>query len=675
MLSGRFRLCSPKASGVVVGQALRRGRGEQINIMNGVKHKLLTLGLAFGLLTSSLQAVAEEVTLNFSDADLVAVINSVSQITGKNFIIDPRVKGKVTVVSSKPLNEAEVYNVFLSILQVHGFATVPTRNAIKIIPDATAKQSSTPFDAASRNPADQLITRVLQIKHINAAQLVPILRPLVAQQGHLAAYPTTNVLIISDRASNILRIDRIIAEMDKEIDSDIEIIKLKHAFAAEVVRLLTGLNLGAGDPKAQPGGGIKINADERTNSILLIGERSERLKYRAVIADLDSPVESSGNTHVVYLRYADAANIASILSSVGQEAAKAEAKNVGAAGAGGLGEAVNVQADEDSNALVITAPASIFPSLRSVIQQLDIPRGQVHIEAIIAEVSLETAQQLGVQWAAFDRGNGVFTSRFSGSGSTIDGILGSAGEGGESGGLRLPIIPDGATLGLGTISDSGLSIVALIRALSGDGETNLLSTPSIVTLDNQEAEIIVGQNVPFVTGEYTTSTDTGGDTVNPFRTVEREDIGISLKVKPQINEGNAITLEIEQEVSAIAASSADTVDIVTTIRKISTTVQLDDEELLILGGLIDDAYIDSEQKIPFLGDIPILGALFRSTSTRKTKRNLMVFIRTTIIKDPDKARLLSKKKYNYMRDLQVEYSKESGVGPAMLPYEQLVPYE
>jgi len=266
-------------------------------------NRLTTTLIACGLMLASFQAPAEKVTLNFSDADLVAVINSVSQITGKNFIIDPRVKGKINVVSSKPLNEEEVYNVFLSILQVHGFATVPTRNAIKIIPDATAKQSAAPFGSGSRSPGDQLITRVLEIKNINAAQLVPILRPLVAQQGHLAAYPTTNVLIISDRASNIKRIDRIISQMDKKIDSGIEIIKLKHAFAAEVVRLLTSLNVVSPDQKAQAGGGIKISADERTNSVLLSGERSVRLKYRAIISDLDSPVESAGNTFAGRIRW------------------------------------------------------------------------------------------------------------------------------------------------------------------------------------------------------------------------------------------------------------------------------------------------------------------------------------------------------------------------------------
>ena len=633
--------------------------------MKAVLRKLLGIGLCVSLLLASARGLAEEVTLNFSDADLVAVINSVSQITGKNFIIDPRVKGKVTVVSSKPLNEEEVYNVFLSILQVHGFATVPAEYAIKIIPDATAKQSSAPSSAASRNPGDQLITRVLTIEHINAAQLVPILRPLVAQQGHLAAYPATNVLIISDRASNILRIDRIIGEMDKEIDSDIEIIKLEHAFAAEVVRLLTGLNLTSPDQKPQAGGGIKITADERTNSVLLIGERAQRLKYRAIIADLDAPVESSGNTHVVYLRYAEATNIATILNTVGQEAIKAEGKNVGAAGggaAGGGAESVSVQADEASNALVITAPASIFPSLRSVIQQLDIPRAQVHIEAIIAEVSLDTSQEIGVQWAAYEEGTLAAVSRFRGSGLGIDEI-GAAVSADDPSGIS---IPEGATLGLGSIADSGLSFITLIRALAGDGETNLLSTPSIVTLDNQEAEIIVGQNVPFVTGE---STGTSSDTSNPFRTIEREDIGISLKVKPQINEGNAITMELEQEVSSIGASSADTVDVVTNKRSIRTTVQLEDAEMLVLGGLIDDAYIDNVQKVPLLGDIPIIGALFRSTRTSKVKRNLMVFIRASIIKDPDKARMLSQNKYDFMRGLQLDARGEEEVGPLLVPYE------
>jgi general secretion pathway protein D len=337
---------------------------------------------------------------------------------------------------------------------------------------------------------------------------------------------------------------------------------------------------------------------------------------------------------------------------------KVEGKNVGAAG-GAAGGSVNVQADEDTNALVISASATVFPSLRSVIQQLDIPRAQVHIEAIIAEVSLDTAKELGVQWGALDRGNGVLTTRFPNEPSPeslVDIISGA-----------LNPIPTGLTLGLGTISDNGLSIATIIRALEGDGETNLLSTPSIVTLDNQEAEIIVGQNVPFVTGQ---STGEASDTNNPFQTIQREDIGISLKVTPQINEGDAITLELYQEVSAIAASSAGAVDIVTTKRSISTTVQLEDEQMLVLGGLIDDAYTDSEQKVPFLGDIPGIGALFRSTRTQKVKRNLMVFIRATIIKDPAKARTLSINKYNFMRNIQLQENEgEDVLGPVLVPYE------
>jgi general secretion pathway protein D len=571
------------------------------------------------------------------------------------------------------LNEEEVYNVFLSILQVHGFATVPTKNAIKIIPDATAKQSAAPFTSANSNPGDQLITRVLQIDHINAAQLVPILRPLVAQQGHLAAYPTTNVLIISDRASNIKRIDRIIAEMDKKVDSGIEIIKLNYAFAAEVVRLLSSLNVVSADQKTPAGGGVKITADERTNSVLLSGERSARLKYRAIISDLDSPIESSGNTHVVYLRYADAKNIATILSNVGQEALKAEAKNVGAGGAGGAGESVNIQADEESNALVISAPASIFPSLRAVIQQLDIPRAQVHIEAIIAEVSLATSKELGVQWLFRNSQPGAIgSSQFSTFGASIGGIVG-----GITDGITDSVIPDGGILGLGGIDDDGLSIAVLIRALQGDGETNLLSTPSLVTLDNQEAEIIVGQNVPFVTGQ---STGASSGTENPFQTIERQDIGITLKVTPQINEGDAISMELYQEVSDIQASSEGAVDIVTTKRAITTTVQLEDGELLVLGGLISDRLIDIEQKVPFLGDLPIIGALFRSSSVEKGKQNLMIFIRATIIKDPAKARYLSARKYNFLRNLQLENNNRDDPtgdayggfkGPELVPYDQL----
>ncbi len=606
--------------------------------------------LAFATLFLFCNAVfAEDVTLNFSDADLTAVINSVSQITGKNFIIDPRVKGKVTVVSSKPLNEDEVYNVFLSILQVHGFATVPTENAIKIIPDAAAKQDSAPFvNSLSSKDGDQLVTKVVVINNVNATQLVPILRPLVAQQGHLAAYAETNVLIVSDRASNILRISKIIKQIDIKSESEIEFVKLEHAFATEVVRLLTTLSATNSGPKNTATSSVQFSADERTNSILLSGDKKERLKYRSIIAELDQPVESSGNIHVVYLRYAEAENLSKILGSVGKDVQKAMAKNSGAAKAGG-DSTLNIQADTVSNALVITAPMSIFRSLRSVIQQLDIPRAQVHIEAIIAEVSLDTSNELGVQWVVDGTpgGNPALTTNFAGSGTPITSLATGA----------VSAISDGLTLGIGRGDSSSFNFITLIRALSGDSDSNLLSTPSIVTLDNQEAEIVVGQNVPFVTGEFSSST--GSTSVaNPFRTIERQDIGVSLKVKPQINEGNTITMGINQEVSNISGSSTGAVDLVTNKRSLKTVVQLQDGELLVLGGLIDEEFIETQQKVPLLGDIPVIGALFRSKSVSKKKRNLLIFIRANIIKDPEKARLLSHSKYNFIRDEQLKKMEE-----------------
>lgn len=610
--------------------------------MQGFLRKLFILSV----LIFSISSAAEDVTLNFSDADLTAVINSISQITGKNFIIDPRVKGKVTVISSKPLNEEEVYNVFLSILQVHGFSTVPTQNAIKIIPDAAAKQSSAPvLNNISLKDGDQLVTKVIAINNVNATQLVPILRPLVAQQGHLAAYAATNVLIVSDRASNIRRISQIIKQVDQKTESEIEFILLEHAFASEVVRLLINLSA-ANQGKKKPGASqIKFSADERTNSILISGEKNQRLKYRSIIAQLDQPVESSGNIHVVYLRYAEAENVANILGSVGKDVLKTQSKNAPASKSSG-NTVLNIQADEVSNALVITAPMSLFRSLRAVIQKLDIPRAQVHIEAIIAEVSVDSSNELGVQWLidGSPKDNPVLATNFAGSGTSITSLASGA----------LSAIGDGLTLGIGRVDDSSLNFVTIIRALQGDADSNLLSTPSIVTLDNHEAEIIVGQNVPFVTGEFSTSTSSQDSTIgNPFRTIERQDVGVSLKVKPQINEGDTITMEILQEVSNISGSATGAVDLITNKRSINTTVQLEDGELLVLGGLIDETLVDTQQKVPGLGDIPILGALFRSKSVIKMKRNLLVFIRASIIKDPAKARLLSHSKYNFMRDEQL----------------------
>jgi len=411
-----------------------------------------------------------------------------------------------------------------------------------------------------------------------------------------------------------------------------------------VVRLLTTLS--ANDPAQKKASvvDVKFSADERTNSILLSGDKKERMKYRLIIKELDQPVESSGNIHVVYLRYAEAINLAKILGTVGNDVIKAQSKNAGGNNSPDSSPTLNIQPDEVSNALVITAPMSIFKSLRTVIQQLDIPRAQVHIEAIIAEVSVDTSNELGVQWIidGSPADHPVMTTNFAGSGTPITSLAGGA----------AAAISDGLTLGLGRVNHPELNFITLIRALSGNSDSNLLSTPSIVTLDNQEAQIVVGQNVPFVTGEFS-STSGATSVANPFRTIERQDIGISLKVKPQINEGNTITLDIDQEVSNISGSSTGAVDLVTNKRALKTVVQLDDGELLVLGGLIDEVLIDTQQKVPFLGDIPFIGGLFRSKSVTKTKRNLLIFIKANIIKDPLKARILSHSKYNFMRDEQL----------------------
>jgi general secretion pathway protein D len=363
----------------------------------------------------------------------------------------------------------------------------------------------------------------------------------------------------------------------------------------------------------------------------------------------------------VYLRYAEAKNLAEILTRVGQEVIKGESVNADITKSGANLDSVSIQADETSNALVITAPASVYPSLRAVIQQLDIRRAQVHIEAIIAEVLLDTSSEFGVQWLidGTNSGNAALASRFSSTGFPIEGLI-------PGDDPSLSSIPDGLSLVLGSISDTGISFVTLIRALAGSSEANILSTPSLVTLDNEPAEILVGQNIPIITGESTSGTSPI-DTANPFRTITREDIGVSLKVKPQINEGNTITMEIEQEVSSVNPASAIASDIVTNKRTIKTTVQLEDGELLVLGGLIDDKVIDTVQKVPLLGDIPILGALFRSTTKSKVKQTLMVFIRATIIKDPNIARTLSHRKYNFMRDTQLSnYDEEKDADRAII---------
>lgn len=598
---------------------------------------------------------AQTITLNLKDADINALIGTVAEVTGKNFIVDPRVKGKVTVISSRAMDSDEVYQVFLSILKVHGFAAVPSGSVIKVVPDVSAKQDSIPsVGDAAPGRGDEMVTRVVQVDNVAAAQMVPILRPLVPQQGHLAAYPATNVLIMSDRAENVSRLVDIIRRIDKVSDSEIEVIRLEYASAAEVVRILNAISRGAqAKGKGAPGAAETLVADERTNSVLLGGDRSERLRLRAIISHLDTPLERGGNTKVIYLKYAKAIDLVEVLTGVGESQAEEIKGKPAAKTPGSRDKQLDIQADEATNSLVITAPPALMRSLETVIRQLDIRRAQVLVDAIIAEVGEGRARELGVQWAVFDLSGTTAPlggTNFTNTGTSLidiaNGIIGGA----------IPSVTPGMSFGVGRLGNDGVNFAAVVNALAGDSDVNILSTPSLVTLDNEEAEIIVGQNVPFVTGSFT-STGAAQGSVNPFQTVQREDVGITLKVKPQINEGNSIIMEITQEVSTIS-DDAQAVDIITNKRNIKTNVLVDDNHVVVLGGLIEDQVRESEQKVPLLGDIPYLGALFRSKSVNRTKVNLMVFLHPLILRDNATADNYTAEKYNYIRALQLEQDRE-----------------
>jgi len=611
-----------------------------------IKNIKVIIALCLLLILAPVLMAEATATLNLKDADIRTLIKTVSEITGRNFVIDPRVKAKVTIVSSKPMEKDELYQVFLSILQVHGFAAVPTGNVIKIVPDVAAKQGPVPTASLGEpGEGDELVTRVVTVQHVPASQLVPILRPLVPQQGLLAAYAPSNTLIITDRASNINRLMSIIRRVDRADSDEIEIITLRYASAAEVVRIITSLEKKTTAAKTPATSSYSLSADDRTNSILIAGDRSSRLKIRGLIAHLDTPLDIGGRTQVVFLKNANAKDLETILTGIAQEEQKAQGKTATAGGAASQ-EQIAIQADEASNALIITASPAIQRSLRSVIRQLDIRREQILVEAIIAEVGLQLSAELGVQFIAAGSNSsgdpelpGVLTN-FGGTGNSLPSLI-----------AQPEAVGSGLSLAVGSLSGA-VQFGVLLRALQGDAATNLLSTPTLVTMDNEEAEITVGQNLPFVTGQYT-STGSGEGVTNPFQTIERNDIGIKLKIQPQINEGNSIKMVIEQEASSLASSTTAQEKIINT-RKINTTVLAEDGQIIVLGGLLEDIYTDQVEKVPFLGDLPLLGQLFRYTSTLKTKQNLMVFIHPVILEDRVTADAYTTRKYNYVKASQLE---------------------
>lgn len=652
--------------------------------------KAFLLILTF-LLTSFVNA--QQVTLNLKEVDISNLIQMVSEVTKKNFVVDERVKGKVTVVSSTPMNEKELYQTFLSILSVHGFTAIPSGKVIKILPETLGKSDSSRIDK-TESGSDEIVTQVVEVKHVNTGQLIPVLRPLVPQEGHLAASPDNNLIIISDRAANVVRMVEIIKRIDKHEVSDVEVIRLRYASSAEITRIINALEQQSRIGNPQPSKPPAVIADERTNSVLISGEKPEKLRLRALITHLDTPLESSGNTQVVYLKYAQAKELAEILRSVsdslmGAKTARSStppsttvaapittptpAQNqpptqtpttpavttpvttttsISPTSGNVLG--THIQADPATNSLIITATPAILQNLLVVVRQLDVRRAQVLVEAIIAEVESNKAQQLGVQWITEGLSGNVGPVGLINFGSPTTGIVDIAGaiynkQTPSTTGLN------GITAGVGRYNaGSSFNFAVLLQALAADRSTNVLSTPSLVTLDNQEAQIHVGQNVPFVTGQYT-NTGTNSGVTNPFQTIQRQDVGIKLKVKPQINEGNSIKLDIEQEVSSLVTDKVGTADVITNTRTLKTSVMVEDSNVLVLGGLIDETLTDNQQKVPLLGDIPVLGTLFRSQGTQKVKRNLMVFLRPRIMRNADTEQNISSSKYNYMRAQQLAH--------------------
>jgi general secretion pathway protein D len=533
---------------------------------------------------------------------------------------------------------------------------VPSGDVVKILPDANARQmpgNDLPDRVSSTS--DEIVTQVVDVRNVSAAQLVPILRPMVPQYAHLAAYPAGNILIISDRASNVNRMIRIIRRIDQIGNADVDIISLTNASAAEIVRVVNSLYQGAA---ASEGAAVKVVADERSNSVLIGGDQSQRLRIKALIAHLDTPLESGGDTRVRYLHYADAEKIAPKLKEqiTGIAATSAGAGAGGAAGAQAspLAQAEKnamIWADPSNNALVITAPPKIMHAVMNIIDKLDIRKPQVLVEAIIAEVDVNKDSELGVNWAAFSKGGtvpiGSFVSPVGGT-SIVD--LAAAAQ--NPANLSTTLL-QGTTLGIGRISGTGVNFAAMVRAIREDTDTNVIATPSAVTMDNQEAELKVAQEVPFVTGQYTSGTAVAGGQVNPFQTIQREEVGTILKVTPTISaEGSQVMLKISIESSSIGAKPAGAVDLVTNKRTITTTVLIEDGGVVALGGLIENNSTKGETRVPFLGAIPLIGYLFKTRSATSTKNNLIMFIRPKILRDPAQAAYETDIKYNYMLDQQ-----------------------
>lgn len=609
-------------------------------------------------------AVAQEFTVNLKDTDIQELIKFVAEATETTIVVDPTVKGRVKVISSKPVSRSELYDLFLSILEVHGYTAVRSGAVVRVIQSKDARSAPVsvraPEDGVS---GDEYVTQVMRLENISAAKLIPVLRPLVPQQAHMAAYAPSNAIIISDVAANIERIATIIERMDRSAVQETEMIKLRYGVAGDVVEMLNALNRKAAGGEGSESETLLV-ADKRTNSILVSADELERARINRLVRFLDTPQEQTGNVKVIYLEYAKAGEVAEVLSRVVQNVRRQDSGEAGAPVRNS--ESATIEADPGTNALIITANTDEMLALESVIARLDIRRAQVLVEAVIVELEVRDGQDLGLQWL-FANEDGFYGSSINPDDQRARRIAGAILPDGsdDSGGTTTGDFNVGAlagalaqspglSLGWGVVDDD-LSMTVILNALREQSNANILSTPSLLTLDNQEAYITVGQNVPFVTGSYT-STGASDGAQNPFQTIERENVGITLTVTPHINEGNAVVLDISQEVSSLSNTSAvlQASDLITNERILRTKVLAADKRTVVLGGLIKDDVQDGSQKVPLLGDIPLLGRLFRTDATSVVKTNLLIFIRPTIIRDDQQLHGATAEKYRFIRDQQLE---------------------
>lgn len=620
-------------------------------------------------------AVAQDtVSLSFVNADIASVVKAIGGHTGKTFIIDPRVTGTMNIISQAPVSKEIAYQILLSALRVHGYAAVEDRGVVRVVPEGDAKTSSNVIDRGTQTAGDRIITQVFTLQNESASQLAQVLRPLVAPNNFIGAYPGSNVLVIADYASNVSRIAKIISSIDVPTGADLQLIKLQYASAIDVANLLKGLMPETTPNPANPGAParLSIGVEPRTNSLIVRADSPQLVaRIKTLIAGLDIPTAAGGNIHVVYLRNAEAVKVAETLRGLLSGSASSSATVVNAvspiatgatpgSSAGTTASPVSstIQAYASTNSLVIVAPDHVYNSLRTVIDKLDARRAQVYVEALVVEVSASVASEFGIQWqdlSGINRSGAqvIGGTNFGGAGANIIGAAGNISA--VNPGLNIGIVRGTINIpGVGTV----LNLGALARALEADQKGNVLSTPNILTLDNEEGKITVGQNVPFLTGSFT-QTSTGAN--NPFQTVERKDIGLTLKVTPQVAEGGAVKLKAFLEVSSVVptSSTVKSVDLITNKRSIENTVLVDDGQIVVIGGLISDDTKNNESKVPLLGDIPYLGNLFKTQTKSRDKTNLMVFLRPYVLRDGKAANQLTGERYEYIRNEQGAVLREN----------------